>query len=35
MLVDGDEDRILALLRAKERAKLIADLEREDAELDG
>ena len=32
MLVDSEEDRVLALLRAKERAKLIEELQRQDAE---
>lgn len=31
MLVDSDEDRILAQLRAKERAKLIAEMEKADS----
>ena len=32
MFVDSDEDRILSQLRARERAKIIADLERQEAE---
>jgi hypothetical protein len=32
MLVDSDEDRILAQLRAKEREKLIEELRRQDEE---
>lgn len=35
MLVDSDEDRILAQLRAKERQKMMEDLERQEAEEGG
>ncbi|ORY92504.1 hypothetical protein BCR35DRAFT_348892 [Leucosporidium creatinivorum] len=35
MLVDSDEDRILAQLRAKERQKMMEELERQEAEEEG